>query len=165
MKGYSKSRVSGLVCLLGMYIFGLSAGFAEEKGAIVGWERDSAYKKLDDLDEWDSFKGNVVGFKQITPLQGMSPGVALLVRDGDSDEVVTVHLGPSPFVNPNSISLKKGDKVKVKGVWAEIDGKEVFMASKVKKGDYYEYKVRLTKDGTPFWTMSPEELARERAGK
>ena len=55
--------------------------------------------------------------------------------------------------------------MKVKGVWAEIDGKEVFMASKVKRGDYYEYKVRLTKDGTPFWTMSPEELARERAGK
>jgi hypothetical protein len=139
VKGYSKSPVIGLVLLLGMYIFGLSAGFAEEKGGIVGWEKDSAYNKLYDLDEWDSLKGNVVGFKQITPLKGMSPGIALLVRDGDSDETITVHLGPSPFVNPNS--------------------------TKVKKGDYYEYKVRLTKDGTPFWTMSPEELARERAGK
>jgi hypothetical protein len=165
MKAYRKSPAIGLVLVLGMYIFGLSAGFAEEKGAIVGWEKDSAYNKLYNLDEWDSFKGNVVGFKQITPLKGMSPGVALLVQDGDSDEVVSVHLGPSPFVNPNSISFRKGDKVKVRGVWAEIDGKEVFMASKVKKGDYYEYKVRTTKDGTPFWTMSPEELARERAGK
>jgi hypothetical protein len=165
MKGYSKSAVIGLVLLLGMYIFGLSVGFAEEKGAIVGWGKDSAYNKLYDLDEWDSFKGNVVGFKKITPLKGMSPGVALLVKDGDSDEVITVHLGPSPFVNPNSISLRKGEKVKVKGVWAEINGEEVFMASKLKKGEYYEYKVRLTKDGTPFWTMSPEELARERAGK
>jgi len=25
--------------------------------------------------------------------------------------------------------------------------------------------VKMDKDGTPFWTMSPEELARERAGK
>jgi hypothetical protein len=165
MKGYSKSAVIGLVLLVGMYISGLSAGLAEEKGAIVGWEKDSAYNKLYDLDEWDSFKGNVVGFKKITPLKGMSPGVALLVTDGDSDEVITVHLGPSPFVNPNSISVRKGDKVKVKGVWAEIDGKEVFMASKVKRGDDYEYKVRLTKDGTPFWTMSPEEVAKEKAGK
>jgi hypothetical protein len=165
MKGYSKSAVIGLVLLVGMYISGLSVGFAEEKGAIVGWEKDSSYNKLYDLDEWDSFKGNVVGFKKITPLKGMSPGVALLVTDGDSDDVITVHLGPSPFVNPNSISVRKGDSVKVKGVWAEIDGKEVFMASKVKKGDYYEYKVRLTKDGTPFWTMSPEEFARGRAGK
>jgi len=165
VKGYSKSPIIGLVLFLGMYISGLSAGFAVEKGGIVGWEKDSAYNKLYDLDEWDSFKGNVVGFKKIIPLKGMSPGVALLVRDGDSDETVTIHLGPSPFVNPNRISLRKGDKVKVKGVWAEIDGKEVFMASKVKKGNYYEYKVRLTKDGTPFWTMSPEELARERASK
>jgi hypothetical protein len=165
MKGYSKDAVIGLVLLLGMYIFGLSAGLAEEKGTIVGWEKDSAYNKLYDLDEWDSFKGRVVGFEKIIPLKGMSPGVALLVKDGDSDDVITVHLGPSPFVNPNSISLRKGEKVNVKGVWAEIDGKEVFMASKVKKGDYYEYKVRLTKDGTPFWTMSPEELARERASK
>ena len=106
-----------------------------------------------------------MGFKKIIPLKGMATEVAPLVRDENSDETVTSHLGPSPFVNPNRISLRKGDKVKVKGVWAEIDGKEVFMASKVKKGDYYEYKVRLTKDGTPFWTMSPEELARERAGK
>jgi len=165
MKGYSKNALIGIAFVLGMYIFGLSAGFAEETGGIVGWEKDSAYNKLYDLDEWDSFKGNVVGFKKIIPLKGMSPGVALLVRDPESNEVVTVHLGPSPFVNPNRISLRKGEKVKVKGVWAEIDGKEVFMASKVKKGDYYEYKVRLTKDGTPFWTMGPEELARERAGK
>ena len=165
MKGYSKSAVIGFVLLLGMYIFGLNAGLAEEKGGIVGWEKDSAYNKHYDLDEWDSFKGHVVGFKKITPLKGMSPGIALLVKDGDSDDVIIVHLGPSPFVNPNSISLRKGEKVNVKGVWAEINGEEVFMASKVKKGDYYEYKVRLTKDGTPFWTMSPEELARERAGK
>lgn len=165
MKCYKKSAVIGLFLILGMYIAGLNLGFAEEKGAIVGWEKDSAYNKFYNLDEWDSFKAYVVGFKKITPLEGMSPGVALLVKEGDSDEVITIHLGPSPFVNPNRISLRKGEKVKVKGVWAEINGKEVFIASKVKKGDYYEFKVRLTKDGTPFWTMSPEELARERASK
>jgi hypothetical protein len=37
------------------------------------------------------------------------------------------------------------------------------MASKIKMGDYFSLKVRLTKDGTPFWTMSPEQLAKERA--
>lgn len=165
MNGYKKSAAIGLFLILGMCIFGWSPGFAEEKGAIVGWEKDSAYNKLYNLDEWDSFKGDVVGFKKITPLKGMSPGIALLVKDRDSDEVITAHLGPSPFVNPSRISLRKGEKVTVKGVWAEINGKEVFIASKVKKDDYYEYKVRLTKDGTPFWTMSPEALARERASK
>jgi hypothetical protein len=50
----------------------------------------------------------------------------------------------------------------VKGVWAEIDGKDVFIASKIKKDPNTEIiKVRLTKDGTPFWTMSQERLAME----
>jgi hypothetical protein len=35
----------------------------------------------------------------------------------------------------------------------------------VKKGESQQFKVRLTKDGTPFWTMTPEQLARERAAK
>jgi len=39
------------------------------------------------------------------------------------------------------------------------------MASKVKRGNDFEFKVRLTKDGTPFWTMTPEQLARERTRK
>ena len=58
---------------------------------------------------------------------------------------------------------KKGDSLKIRGSWAEVEDKFVFMASKIKKGDYFELKVRLTKDGTPFWTMSPEELEREKA--
>jgi len=41
----------------------------------------------------------------------------------------------------------------------------VFLASKLKKGESQEFKVRLTKDGTPFWTMTPEQLAKERASK
>jgi hypothetical protein len=162
MISYRKGKAIGFTFILTMCVLGLTVGYAGEKGKMVGWEKDGAYNKLYDLNEWDSFKGSVVGFKKITPLPGMSPGVALLVRDTDNDEIVQVHLGPKPFVNPSSIAVRKGDKVKVRGVWAEIDGKDVFMASKVKKGDFFEYKVRLTKDGTPFWTMSPEQLAKER---
>lgn len=46
---------------------------------------------------------------------------------------------------------------------AKIDGKDVFMASKVKKGNFFEFKVRLTATGKPFWTLTPEELVREEA--
>ena len=162
---YRKSAVIRIAFIIGLFSFGLTFGYADEPSGIQGWEKGSDYNKLYNLDEWDDFKGYVVGFKKIIPLPGMAPGVALLVRDRDSEEVVIVHLGPAAFVNPNRVGVRKGDKVKVKGVWAEIKGKEVFMASKVKKGNYSEYKVRLTKDGTPFWTMSPEELARESEGK
>ena len=44
----------------------------------------------------------------------------------------------------------------------KINGKDVFMASKVKKDPDTEIlKVRLTKDGTPFWTMTSEQIAME----
>jgi hypothetical protein len=160
-----KSLAIGMALILVLCVLGSGIVYGGEKTGIEGWEIDSAYNKHYNLDEWDYFKAYVVGIQKITPLPGMSPGVALLVKDRDSDEVVTVHLGPISFVNPNSLSFRKGEKVKVKGVWAEIGGQEVFMASKIKKGDYYEFKVRLTKDGKPFWTMSPEELARERKAK
>jgi len=136
-------------------------GSAQEKRDMGGWGKDSPYNQLYNPTEIDSFKGIVVKTEKVIPFPGMSPGVALLVRDR-GDDIVTVHLGPEWFIGKPGI--KRGDEVKVKGVWAEINGKDVFMASKVKKGDHYEFKVRLTKDGTPFWTMSKEDLARERAG-
>lgn len=72
--------------------------------------------------------------------------------------VLAMGLGLS---NPGTVH---GDDKRDMGGW-EIDGKVVFMASKIKKGTDWEFKVRLTKDGTPFWTMSPEQLAKERASK
>ena len=43
-----------------------------------------------------------------------------------------------------------------------VNGKDIFMASKVKKDpDTDIIKVRLTKDGTPFWTMTSQQLAKE----
>jgi hypothetical protein len=90
----------------------------------------------------------------------MSPATVLEVREGD--DIIEVHIGPVWFRKPSEIPLKKNDRIKIKGVWAEINGKDVFMASKIKKDPDFEIlKVRLTKDGTPFWTMTPEQLKRE----
>lgn len=133
--------------------------FAQDAKDMGGWEKDGAYNGYYKMSEADSIKGIVVDLDEVVPLPGMSPGLALTLKDQDG-ESVTVHVGPLWFVGKPPI--RKGDAVKIRGVWAEIEGKEVFMASKVKKEDAYEYKVRLTKDGTPFWTMTEEELARER---
>jgi hypothetical protein len=90
----------------------------------------------------------------------MSPATALIVREGAYKH--EVHLCPTWYRKPSEIRLKKNERIKLKGVWAEINGKDVFMASKVKKDPDTEIiKVRLTKDGTPFWTMTPERLAME----
>jgi hypothetical protein len=93
-------------------------------------------------------------------MPGMSPATALDVREGS--DVFEVHLCPTWYRKPSEIRVKKNERIKLKGAWAEINGRDVFMASKIKKDPDFEIiKVRLTKDGTPFWTMTPERLAME----
>jgi hypothetical protein len=151
------------IAAVGFVVFFLWSGLggAEEKKDMGGWERNGKYDKLYVPSDRDSIKGIVTGFKEVVPFPGMSPGVALLLKDADGD-IVTVHLGPRWFVDPAAIGVKKDDKIKVKGVWVELNNEDIVIASKISKGDFFEYKFRLTKDGTPFWTLSKEELERER---
>lgn len=139
----------------------VAAGPPKEMG---GWESGSPYNKLYNAAELDSFKAEVVKVMEAVPMAGMLPAVVLQVKESEG-ETVDVHVCPSWYIEPGSVGLKRGDKVKIRGVWAEIDGRDVLMASKIKKGDYFVLKVRLTKDGTPFWTMSPEQLAKEKQDK
>jgi len=162
LKSFKKKTIP-ILPLAGLFllVFGVT-GFAQEKTGKGGWELGSPYNKLYKATELDSFKGTVEEIKEIVPLPGMSTGVALVVSESKTEKVV-VHVAPCWFMDIKSVGLKKGDRIKVRGVWAEINGKDVFMASKITKGDYFSLKVRLTKDGTPFWTMNPVRLAKERA--
>lgn len=128
-----------------------------------GWEQDGTYDSLYTPSELDKLKGTIQKIMEVVPMEGMAPGIGLILKDGDGEKV-TVHIGPKWFLGDN-IGLKRGDRVKIRGSWAEIDGEDVFMGAKIKKGDYFSLKVRLTKNGKPFWTMSPEELAKERAAE
>ncbi len=133
---------------------------AEEKPDMKGWGIDDPYNKLYDVREFEKIRAYVIRVKEVVPMPGMSPATALDVREGAY--VYEVHLCPTWYRKPSEIRLKKNERIKLKGVWAEINGKDVFMASKVKKDPNTDIiKVRLTKDGTPFWTMTPERLAME----
>jgi hypothetical protein len=158
-----KRSFSGVIMLA---ILGLcfAVNAAAEQGDKGGWEIDSKYNKFYDYREVEKFRATVVGFKKVTPMKGMSPGIAVLVSEF-AGEVIEAHVCPEWFCSPKDIGLKKGDRIKIRGCWAEINGKDIFMVSKIKKGDFFQYKVRLTKNGKPFWTMPPEELAHERASQ
>ena len=153
-----------LTLALGICILGLEIGQASHHRGegIEGWEKGSIYNKFYDPTDMEELKGFVMDFRSVIPLPGMSPGIAMLVRDTQG-EVFTAHLGPRSFIHQNSIEIRKGDEVTVTGVWAEIDGKHVFMTSQVTVESLYLLKLRSTKSGTPYWTMSHAELARERA--
>jgi hypothetical protein len=137
-----------------------SSAQAKDDRDMQGWEVDSPYNQLYDVREYEKIRAWVVRLKEVVPMPGMSPATAMDVREGP--DVFEVHLCPTWYRKPSEIRLKKGDRIKLKGAWAEVNGKDVFMASKVKQDpDTTIIKVRLTKDGTPFWTMPPEQLAAE----
>ena len=136
---------------------------ASKAGDIKGWESNSKYNSYYNYKERDSLKGILTKFKTVTPLPGMVAGTAFLLKEGDED--ILVHLCPQSFADAKETGLRKGAKTKVKGSWAYINDQDVFIASKVKQGEHFEFKVRLTKNGTPFWTMTADELAKERADK
>ncbi|TKB09104.1 hypothetical protein [Desulforhopalus sp. IMCC35007] len=155
---------TGYTILLFLFIFLISTciplhnSHAEE--AYLGWEEDSPYNKLYNNQDRDSLKGVLVKFTEITPMKGMVAGTGFILREGN--EEINVHLCPSSYANAKQTGLKTGEKTKVKGAWAVVSDKDVFMAAKVKQGESFEFKVRRTKDGTPFWTMSEEMLAQEK---
>ena len=159
---FNRALLIPSILLTAIFIFSAAAS-AQDKPGYKGWELDGEYNQLYDVTEYDYFKGYAVETKIVTPMPGMDPGIALIVQDSEND-LVECQLGPVSFIG-DKIGIKKGERVKVKGVWAQIGDRDVFLVSKVKKGDYYELKVRLTKDGTPFWTMSEEQLAKERASQ
>lgn len=161
MRTVSRSTLAFAV-MLAVMIGANSAGAAEAKD-LKGWGLDDPYHKLYKAKESERLKAAVVKVLEVVPIPGMSPGVALEVREGS--ETIVVHLCPVGYAKPSEIGIKPGDKVTIRGCWAEVGGKDVFMAAKVKKGDTFEFKVRLTKDGTPFWTMTPEQLAKEQQSK
>ena len=146
-----------IFCLCFAYVLlSCSATFAND---YKGWEIASEYNAYYNYKERDSLKGNLVKFEKVTPLPGMDAGTAFFLDEG-GDQIL-VHLCPWDYADPKETGIRKGVLTKVKGSWAEINGQDVFIAAKVKQGEDFEFKVRLTKDGKPFWTMSPEELAME----
>jgi len=142
---------------------------AGAKTDITGWERDGAYNALYDLETFDKIKGYLLEVFEVTPQEDMAPGLAVTMelKEGDAgmgkpDEIVTIHFGPKGHVRFLPYLANPGDKLTVRGSWVHIDGQKVFMASKIKVNEVFEFKVRRTSDGTPYWTMTQEELLREK---
>lgn len=127
---------------------------------MTGWEQGSEYNQLYDAGEVERLKVEVKKVMEVVPMPGMAKGVGLIVYDPDFDANYTVHICPLAYKTTDTIGIREGDKLNLRGYFTEIDGKEVIMAAKMKYRDKV-LKVRLTSDGTPFWTMGPAELNKE----
>ncbi len=139
------------------------AGAVRAADSYPGWESDSAYGKMYDVSEYDKIKGGFVEIIDVTPFPGMAPGVGMVIRDRADGETIIVHVAPKAFAldKLEALNLRPGQKIKVYGAWVDIDGADVLLATKIKKTENEFIKVRRTKDGYPFWSMTPEELKKE----
>jgi len=74
-------------------------------------------------------------------------GTHVTLKSGS--DVMTVHLGPSAFLDNNNFTVNKGDKVRVTGSKVQLGGKDVVIAREIKKAD--QVLTLRDEQGLPKW--------------
>jgi len=112
-----------------------------------GWGMGTPYQGAYNPATVETITGEVVGIEQTVPMKRMNQGLALVVKT--QKETVTVHLGPTWYLERLDEKIVKGDKVEIKGARTTLAGKPIILAAEVKKGD----KVLILRDaaGVPVW--------------
>ena len=113
-----------------------------------GWGHNSQYGGMYNLNTVETIRGTVVSTNAFKPMSGMGQGMQLLVKT--EDQTMTVHLGPSWYLDNQSFQVKSGDEIEVKGSQVNWAGNPVIMAAEVRQGD----KVLELRDnnGIPAWS-------------
>lgn len=113
-----------------------------------GWGGSGAYGRMYDPKTVETVSGEVVSLAYLTPAKGMGRGIHLLLKT--DKETISVHLGPSWFIENQDIKIEKGDRINVKGSRITFEQKPAIIAAEVKKGDE---TLKLRDDnGFPVWS-------------
>jgi hypothetical protein len=145
MKGVKILLSIGAMALL----FATTDSFAQKGPGMMwrgsgGWGPGSPYNRMYDP---ETVTGEVVSVSQITPNKGMGAGVHMTLNTGK--ETISVHLGPSWYLENQDVKIEAKDKVEVKGSKTTFGGKPAIIAMEVKKGDEL---LKLRDDaGFPVW--------------
>ena len=116
----------------------------------AGWGAGSQYNRMYNVNTVETITGEVISVDKITPAKGMSYGIHLLVKT--YKETISVHLGPSWFMDNQKIKISPKDNVTVTGSRITYKSIPAIIASEITKGD-----VTLTlrdKNGYPVWSGS-----------
>jgi hypothetical protein len=114
-----------------------------------GWGMGGPYQRLYNPKALATLTGEVVAIDSVMPMGGMSGGIHLKVRT-PKNEVMSVHLGPSWYLENQDISLKVKDKIQVKGSKVTFSGKPALIAAEVRKGD--QTLILRDANGFPVWS-------------
>lgn len=113
-----------------------------------GWGMGGPYCKMYNPKTVETLTGEVVSVDKISPMKGMSYGVQLIIKT--KKETVSVHLGPTWYIENQDVKIEPKDKVEVKGSRITFEGKPAIIAAEVKKGD--EVLRLRDENGFPVWS-------------
>jgi hypothetical protein len=136
-----------LLAALGL-LFAPAAFAAEEAPGGPGPAAGTHYKRMYDPKTVETISGEVAKVNRIAHRRGKGEGIHLILKT-DKEEIF-VHLGPSRYLDKQDVKIGQNDKVEVKGSRVTFQGKPVFLAAEVKKGDAL-LKLR-DENGVPAWS-------------
>ena len=139
------------IAMVGILVTAVSS-FAQPRPGTMwrgsgGWGPGSQYNKMYDPKAVETISGEVTKVDRITPAKGMSGGIHMLVKT--DKETVSVHLGPSWYIENQDVKIEPKDKVDVKGSRVTFGGKPALIASEVRKGN--EVLSLRDEAGFPAW--------------
>jgi hypothetical protein len=147
-----KIKVALVVVVIAMMVVA-TVSFAQPRRGMMwegsgGWGPGTPYSKMYDPKTVETISGEVISLSRITPRKGMSAGIHMIVKT--DKETISVHLGPSWYLENQDVKIEPKDKVEVTGSRITFDGKPAIIAVEVKKGDEV-LKLRDDK-GFPVWS-------------
>jgi sporulation protein YlmC with PRC-barrel domain len=125
----------------------------ERRGVVPGvspWQEGSEYNSLYNPNAVRTIHGTVESVGTFR-LEGTAiAGLRLRVKT-DDDQMVTVHVGPRPYLDRQNIGFHYGDEVTVVGSEAKWGWRDVIVASQIKVGD--KTLDLRTREGKPRWSI------------
>jgi hypothetical protein len=113
-----------------------------------GWGGRSSYNRLYDTATIDTVVGEVVGIENFLLGKGFSAGTHILLRTNSG--TISVHLGPTWFLDTQATKIEVGDVVEVIGSRIIYQGTPTIIAARVKVGaELLELRDNL---GFPRWS-------------
>src|SRR5678816_1508793 len=147
-------RISLVVAIAaGAFLLGAITSFAQPRQGMMwrgsgGWGPGAPYNRMYDPKAMETISGEVISIDRITPNRGMTAGIHMNVKT--DKETISVHLGPSWYLENQDVKIEPKDKVEVKGAKTTFAGKPAIIAAEVKKGDE-TLKLR-DESGFPVWS-------------
>lgn len=142
-----------MMVVVTMVMLSLSSGTALAEGGVMwkgggGWGPGTPYGRMYNPQTVETVSGEVESVDKLTPMKGMADGVHLTVKT--DKETISVHLGPSWYIENQDMEIAPTDKITVQGSRITHEGKAAIIAAEVQKGD--EVLTLRNESGIPAWS-------------